>query len=375
MFTDGRSRRVVFLAHCLLNQNAISDGTAEVPAAHREILRTVLDARVGVVQLPCPELCCLGLDRGDPKGGERPVVAENTRIRRAMGQPEASARLRELTDQVVWQIREYQKHGFAVLGIVGVDRSPCCGVNTTSDQDRELPGRGVFIASLRAALESAGLTVPVIGIKPSAPEALDRMLDRIFSGSPVAVSLKTRLGLEDPEEFARLLEIFGRYPVSLLIVHPRVRKDFYRHPVRVEYFEQAVDAYHGPLCFNGGLVTAEDCARFARRFPQVDRVMIGQGLLADPALVQKAKGGPGAGREALRAFHDELYHTYLEIFASQRNTVFHMKELWSYLGRLFQGAEKPLKQIRKAADSPAYEAAVAQIFALPLRQDACWGGQ
>ena len=92
MFTDGRSRRVVFLAHCLLNQNAISDGTAEVPAAHREILRTVLDARVGVVQLPCPELCCLGLDRGDPKGGERPVVAENTRIRRAMGQPEASAR-------------------------------------------------------------------------------------------------------------------------------------------------------------------------------------------------------------------------------------------------------------------------------------------
>lgn len=165
-----------------------------------------------------------------------------------------------------------------------------------------------------------------------APEALDRMLDRIFSGSPVAVSLKTRLGLEDPEEFARLLEIFGRYPVSLLIVHPRVRKDFYRHPVRVEYFEQAVDAYHGPLCFNGGLVTAEDCARFARRFPQVDRVMIGQGLLADPALVQKAKGGPGAGREALRAFHDELYHTYLEIFASQRNTVFHMKELWSYLG-------------------------------------------
>ena len=160
MFTDGRSRRVVFLAHCLLNQNAISDGTAEVPAAHREILRTVLDARVGVVQLPCPELCCLGLDRGDPKGGERPVVAENTRIRRAMGQPEASARLRELTDQVVWQIREYQKHGFAVLGIVGVDRSPCCGVNTTSDQDRELPGRGVFIASLRAALESAGLTVP-----------------------------------------------------------------------------------------------------------------------------------------------------------------------------------------------------------------------
>ena len=175
MFTDGRSRRVIFLAHCLLNQNAISDGTAEVPAVHREILRTILDAQVGVVQMPCPELCCLGLDRGDPKGGERPVVVENTRIRRAMGQPEAAARLRELTSQVVRQIREYRKHGFAVLGIVGVDRSPCCGVNTTSDQDRELPGQGVFIAALQTAMVAAGLTVPVIGVKPSAPDALDRV--------------------------------------------------------------------------------------------------------------------------------------------------------------------------------------------------------
>ena len=175
MFTDGRRRRVIFLAHCLLNQNAISDGTAEVPAAHREILRTILDAQVGVVQMPCPELCCLGLDRGDPKGGERPVVVENTRIRRAMGQPEAAARLRELTSQVVRQIREYRKHGFAVLGIVGVDRSPCCGVNTTSDQDRELPGQGVFIAALQTAMVAAGLTVPVIGVKPAGPDALDRV--------------------------------------------------------------------------------------------------------------------------------------------------------------------------------------------------------
>ena len=207
------------------------------------------------------------------------------------------------------------------------------------------------------------------------PEVLDQMLDRIFSKAPLEVSLKTRLGLEDPEEFARLLEIFRQYPVSLLIIHPRVRKDFYRHPVRMEYFKEAVDTYPGALCFNGGLVTAEDCTQFAHIFSQVDRVMIGQGLLADPALVRKAKGGPGADRETLRAFQDELYHTYLDIFASQRNTVFHMKELWSYLGRLFQGSEKALKQIRKAADSLTYESAVAQIFTLPLRQDANWNEQ
>lgn len=141
MFTDGRSQACGVSGPLPAESERHFRRHGGGACRPREILRTVLDARVGVVQLPCPELCCLGLDRGDPKGGERPVVAENTRIRRAMGQPEASARLRELTDQVVWQIREYQKHGFAVLGIVGVDRSPCCGVNTTSDQDRELPGR------------------------------------------------------------------------------------------------------------------------------------------------------------------------------------------------------------------------------------------
>ena len=113
------------------------------------------------------------------------------------------------------------------------------------------------------------------------------------------------------------------------------------------------------------------CPPFSPGGPCDDR----SGASGGPRSVQKAKGGPGAGREALRAFHDELYHTYLEIFASQRNTVFHMKELWSYLGRLFQGAEKPLKQIRKAADSPAYEGGGRSDFALPLRQDACWEGQ
>ena len=73
MFTDGRSRRVLLIAHCLLNQNAISDGTAVCPAAFREAVRALLDGEAGIVQLPCPELCCLGLDRGDPRGAEGPV--------------------------------------------------------------------------------------------------------------------------------------------------------------------------------------------------------------------------------------------------------------------------------------------------------------
>lgn len=167
MFTDSRSKRVILVAHCVLNQNAISDGTADFPGTNEEVVRALLDAKAGIVQMPCPELCCLGLDRGNILGAESPIVVENTRIRRGMQKNDAAAKLAVLADHVAGQIIEYQKHGFEVLGIVGINRSPCCGVDTTSDDDKEIRGEGVFIANLRTRLEEAGVTIPIIGIKAS----------------------------------------------------------------------------------------------------------------------------------------------------------------------------------------------------------------
>ena len=174
MFTDGRSKRVLFLAHCALNQNAISDGTADYPGAHGDLLRMLLEEGVGLVQLPCPELRCLGLDRGDPRGGARPVVVENTRIRGEMSRPAAQEKLDGLVEEVLCQAREYQKHGFRLVGVVGMNRSPCCGVESTSREDRELPGQGVFMEKLLAAFRAEGMEVPAVGIK-AGPEGLEKV--------------------------------------------------------------------------------------------------------------------------------------------------------------------------------------------------------
>ena len=194
------------------------------------------------------------------------------------------------------------------------------------------------------------------------PARLDRFLEGAFSGARGPVSIKTRLGLESPEEFPRLLEIFAKYPVSLLIIHPRVRADYYREPVRFGEFERALARYEGPVCYNGGLTAPEHCTGVLERCPGVEKLMLGRGLLANPALVRQARGGPGPEREELRAFHDQLYHGYLEAFHSGKNTVYHMKELWSYLGGLFPGGEGLLKQIRRAQDTAAYEQAVARLL-------------
>ena len=115
MFEDGRSKKVVFIAHCLLNQNAISDGTAVRPAAFEQLAYALLEREIGIVQMPCPELCCLGLDRGDEAGGQRDVLEENTRIRAEMQKPRAHGRLTALVEQVMWQIGEYHRHGFEIL--------------------------------------------------------------------------------------------------------------------------------------------------------------------------------------------------------------------------------------------------------------------
>ena len=206
--------------------------------------------------------------------------------------------------------------------------------------------------------------------------ALERLLEGIFSGDlgGTRVSVKTRMGMVSPVEFGPLLELFGHYPISLLIIHPRVREDYYRHPVRRGEFLDFLPQVGLPWCWNGGVTDRESFDR-AAALPGVRGVMVGQGLLADPALARKFRGGPPASREELRQFHDLLYQSYLADFGSQRNTVFHMKEVWRYLSRLFDGGDKVFKQIKKAQDAPAYEGAVDRIFReLPLLEWADWSG-
>ena len=194
------------------------------------------------------------------------------------------------------------------------------------------------------------------------PEELERFLDEIFAGTPVPVSVKTRLGVNDPEEFGPLLELFNRYPIAELTIHPRVRRDFYRGAVRLNYFADAVAQGRYPVCYNGDLISAEGCAALTQRFPTVVCLMLGRGLVADPALAGKAKGGTGAAPERLEAFLTELYEDYACSFGSRRNAMLRMKEIWYFLIHLFRDGERYGKKLKKTADPGEYEALVRGVF-------------
>ena len=196
-------------------------------------------------------------------------------------------------------------------------------------------------------------------------EELDRFLDAVFAASPLPISVKTRLGLENPEDFVGLLEVFNRYPITELTVHPRVRKDFYKEPVRAGWFRYAYENSRNPLCYNGNIITKQQADAIAVTYPGVDAVMIGRALIGDPGML--CPEGTTAG--ALKQFHDELVEEYTNVFGSRRNAMFRMKENWSLLHKRFEDTDRLWKKLRKTTDYDEFMSISDEIFqTLPLAE-------
>lgn len=195
------------------------------------------------------------------------------------------------------------------------------------------------------------------------PEELDKFLCEIFEHVDVAVSIKTRIGKDDPDEFGRLLEIYNQYPLKELIIHPRVQKDFYANHPNLKAFGEAVQNSGNPLCYNGDIFSVKDYKRVRDAFPQVERVMLGRGILKNPGLVRQIYTGQPLDKQVLRVFHDRLYERYGEVLSGEKTILFKMKELWSFLAPIFTNHEKYAKKINKAQRCKAYEEAVDRLFA------------
>ena len=189
-------------------------------------------------------------------------------------------------------------------------------------------------------------------------EQLDRFLDAIFSAATLPVSVKTRLGMEHAEEFPKLLELLNQYPVEELIIHPRVRKQFYDGEVNMDMFRYAAANCRHKLCYNGDVTEAQQITALQAQFPTLNAVMVGRGLLGDPGMF--TPGGTKA--PALEAFTTELLETYLSLFGGSRNAMFRMKEHWGFLHLHFADSDKLWKRLRKTTDLEEYRSITAEIF-------------
>lgn len=198
------------------------------------------------------------------------------------------------------------------------------------------------------------------------PAKVDAFLDGVFSHAEGPVSVKTRLGVEKPEEFSAILEIYSRYPISELTIHPRVMRQQYRGQADRAAFAAALPRCTMPVCYNGDVTTAAQLHALEEEFPALSGIMVGRGLIADPALFRRARGGAPATKEELRGYLTDLYHGYTELFGSAGCAISRMKGHWFYLIHCFAGAEKLEKQLKKLREPWEYEVVVNQIFTLPL---------
>ena len=195
------------------------------------------------------------------------------------------------------------------------------------------------------------------------PEELERFLTEIFDAlsGEVKISVKTRIGKEDPEEFPALLELFNKYPMEELIIHPRVQKDGYGNVPRLELYELAEKQSVNPLCYNGNLYIREQIRNFAERFPGTERLMLGRGFLRDPGLLYNEGKDSKDIFEKFWAFHDLVYEGYQERNMGDRNVLFKMKELWSYQVYQFSEPERLFKTFKKVQDCNEYEQMIRNL--------------
>jgi predicted secreted protein len=162
-----RSRKIIFVSHCILNQNARPLGGEKYPGPVKELLELFAESGVGIVQIPCPQLeFNEGFDRK-----AKPKESYDTNGFRTNCQ--------KLSVDIIQMIENYLRKSYSVLGILGVELTSTCSVYQIRNGRRSVPGKGIFIEELEKEMQKKNFQIPIIGVN----------LNNIFSSMEKVQSL------------------------------------------------------------------------------------------------------------------------------------------------------------------------------------------
>ena len=192
-------------------------------------------------------------------------------------------------------------------------------------------------------------------------DGLKRFLDQVYGNSPLPVSIKTRIGFDTPAEWEKLLPVFAVYPIHELIIHPRTRGQLYRGTPYRETFARATETLTCPLVYNGDLFTVQDVQQVQAMFPAASGLMLGRGVLTNPALLREIRGGAPLAMGDLIRYHDRLYYAYMKTW-KPLTAVGRMHVFVKYLSHSLDVPAKYVRQAMKETRPEAYLDAVAEMF-------------
>ncbi len=198
------------------------------------------------------------------------------------------------------------------------------------------------------------------------PDTVDALLDQICDRSPCKISIKVRLGVSEKSELMKLIPVLNRYPLSEVIVHPRTAEQMYNGTVDLNAFEEAFQAFERPVCYNGDINDLSFYQTVAKRFPTINRYMLGRGLLANPFLCEIIKSGnpkPENAIERIAAFHEDVLVSYETLLDGDRPVLGKMKEFWTYQSTHLSNGHQLFKKLKKTQRLTTYKVIVAEFLA------------
>ena len=200
----------------------------------------------------------------------------------------------------------------------------------------------------------------------SMPGKIDEILARLSAETDIRVSVKMRLGYENPQEIFHVLPVLERYRLANITIHPRIGKQLYKGEVDLKTFEECLGRSSHEIIYNGDITSVGSFREMKERFPTINNWMIGRGLIADPFLPAMIKADnpvyPEKRYEVFNSFHDALYSSYEEALSGPKHLLMRMYSFWEYFIQSFPNSPKGLKKIKKARNLGVYREAVKQII-------------
>lgn len=197
------------------------------------------------------------------------------------------------------------------------------------------------------------------------PQRIDRVLDRAHAESDIVVSMKMRMGYEEPTEIQAVFPILEKYPIKSIAIHARIGKQLYKGGTNLEAFENCLNKCSHPIYFNGDITSVHDFQNLQERFPSIDTWLIGRGLIADPFLPQMIKSNktdyPSDKLERFKKFHDELLEQFELQLSGDKHVIQKMSSYWEYFELKMENEHRQIKRIKKSKNLDTYRREVENL--------------
>ena len=193
-------------------------------------------------------------------------------------------------------------------------------------------------------------------------EKVVSILEQITPKIQNRLSIKMRLGLNESDEIFKLLPLLDDFPLSELIIHARTAKQMYKGFVITDKFEQCLHLSKHRIVYNGDILNIDDFNFYKNKFPNINKWMIGRGILINPFLPEMIKNQTGKYpenyKEIFLKFHDELLQSYSDHLSGEKHLLIKMTSFWEYFSKSFKDSHKCYKRIKKARSINDYISAV-----------------